>query len=295
MVTDPLSSRTMSAFPLSVGTSLAFESIFQTESPSIDPMRVIPQQINISNYAEFWINISTLFRNMMGSLSKEDSLRVNSTDLKDALINEMDTIQSLLLNEGGGSCKPIFYVCEYQALQSKQSKYFVLRQDSTLKQKINRALHDQAIKLLLAELGESDSLRVYDSDLSTLVKRVAGVVQTRTSALILTHIAYDLTSHGQFTKLDLIESHTGVLKSRNQWYTKYLDGGTLSNIPFLKGLLPVFGDKETFRPLDIKARQDVIDLAKQFKWNPTTTREKVLLNISFMKNPYLVAILKQLI
>lgn len=294
MVTDALSNRTMSAYPLSVGTSLAFESIFETTNLSIDPLRIIPQKVNIAAYSEFWINVSTLFRNMMGSLGKEQSLRVNSTDLKDALINEIDVIQSLIQNEGGSRIKPVFYVCEYEKLQSKQSKYVVLRQDTTVGQKINTALRNQAIKMLLKELGTSDNLRVYDSELGTLNKDVSGALQLKTNALILSHVPYDLTSYDQFTKLDLIESHTGVLKTRAQWHTKYLDGKNLPMIPFLKGLMPVFGDTETFRPIDIKARQDVIALAKEFKWSALTTRDKVIFNLDFMKNKYLALIIKDM-
>ena len=294
MVTDPLSNRTMSAYPLSVGTSLAFESIFETTDPSIDPTRIIPQKVNIAAYSEFWINLSTLFRNMIGSLGKEQAARVNSNELKDALINEIDVIQSLIRNEGGSAVKPIFYVCGYEKLQRKQSKYVVLRQDTTMNQKINRQLHDQAIKLLLKELGQSDNLRVYDSELGTLTKQVVGAVQFKSAALILTHVAYDLVSHKHFSKLDLIESHTGVLKPRAQWHTKYLDGKNLPMIPFLEGLLPVFGDSETFRPLDIKARQDIINLAKEYKWSALTTKEKVLFNLDFMKNKYLVTIVKDM-
>jgi hypothetical protein len=55
---DSLSTRTISAFPLSISTSLALESIFTPKLPPYDPNRIIPEHINLIDYQEIWINFS---------------------------------------------------------------------------------------------------------------------------------------------------------------------------------------------------------------------------------------------
>lgn len=290
---DPLPGRTISAFPLSVGTSLAFESIFRSTQPSIDPERKVPQWVDMGDYQEFWVNLSTLFRNMMGALDKTAALTVNYHQLRDALIGEMETIQSLVRNEGGNKTKVIFFVCGYEKLAKSESKFVQLRKDDTVNQKIYRALHDQTLKLILAELHQSDTLRVYDSEIGKPPPNGPSTPTTgKPVALLLTHIAWDLTSFKNFTTLDLIESHTGALKKRPQWYSKYQNGRELVMIPFMEGFLKVFGDSEHFRPMDIRLRKDIIELAQEYRWTQVTTREKVRSNLDQLKNPYYRDILK---
>lgn len=288
-VQDPTTARTMSAFPLSVGTSLALESVFQTSAPSIDPERKIPQQINLSDYSEMWINLSTLFRNLMGSLSKDQSNAVNSHQIKNALIDEIDTILSLVKNEGMNQVKPIFYVCEYKKLYSNPNKFVSMKQNNTDNQKIYQALQDQAVELVLKDLKQTDTLRVYDTEIN---KEGQG---NKKNALIITHAAYDLVSHSNFTKLDLLESHSGVLKHRSMFYTKYADGKDLAMIPFMKGFFPVFGDSTHFRAMDIRLRRELIELAKTNNWTQLTTIAKVKSNIDYMKNRLYVDILKSVL
>lgn len=292
---DPLSGRVLSAFPLSVGTSLAFESIFQTTSPSIDPERVIPQFINIADYQEFWINLSTLFRNLMGALPKQDAAMVGAPDLAASLMQEMEFIQSLAKNEGGGTTKVIFYVCEYKKLMNKASQYVKLKGDDTVNQKIYAALRDNAIKIVLDTMHQSDTLRVYDSEIGKAPKGPHVVSPLKKTALIISHIAWDLTSYKNFITLDLLESHTGVLKKRAQWYTKYTGGKELQMIPFMEGFFSVFGDSEHFRPMDIRLRKDIVELANENRWTQLTTREKVKSNLDQLKNPYYRDILKSVL
>jgi len=45
-----LASRTVSAFPISIGTSLAFESVFFPRQPSYDPERQIPNRVEVTQY-----------------------------------------------------------------------------------------------------------------------------------------------------------------------------------------------------------------------------------------------------
>ena len=65
-----LYTRTISAFPISVGTSLALESLFAPRLETIDPERKF-ERVDVTKYSEVWINLSTLFRNIVGAVEKK--------------------------------------------------------------------------------------------------------------------------------------------------------------------------------------------------------------------------------
>lgn len=292
---DVIANRAISAFGVSVGTSLALESIFRFEQPSIDPDRKIPQHVNIQNYDEFWINVATLFRNMIGALPKEGSNTVIVPDLAEALINEIAYINQLVEYQSSGKTQVIFYVCEYKTIDSMGTEYIHVRRDNTTNQKIYTALQNQSLQEVINKIGKGDNFRVFDTDINVTPKGNPGVAVRKSKALILTHIPYDLTSWNRFTTLDLIESHSGVLKKRSAWYTKYLNGKDLPNIPFVRGFIPVFGDKEQFSPMDIKLRKEIIEIAKANNWTQLTTLPKIKSNLAGMKNKFYLTILNTIL
>ena len=112
-------------------------------------------------------------------------------------------------------------------------------------------------------------------------------------ALILTHFAYDLLAKG-FSSLHLLESHTGTIKNKFMWYTKYLNGKELSSIPFREDMLQIFGDNEHFRPWPIKARRQVLELAAKYNWSQVTQNDKVRYGFGQIVDPYLRDILREL-
>lgn len=285
--TDPLSNRAVSAFPLSIGTSLCFESLFVGPNKPYDPEREIPQKVNINDYDEFYINISTLFRNINGALSKDEIYKVGVKGFKECLEFEIETIESIIKNEGNDRVKVIFYVCEYKAASNKlKYPYAQFRSDNTEKQLTYRKLHNDTIAKLLSDNKGKENLKVFDSIITPTHK---------CKALLMTHMAYDLLSHKNFSKFDLIESHTGVLKPKHFWYTKFHDGKTLNMIPFNKGFLQIFGDSEFFKPLDIRLRRTIVELAKENKWTQTITKDKIFMNLDTMKDHYSREIIKSIL
>ena len=250
-----LANRTMGAFPLSIGTSLAFESIFENAPrPPYDPARLIPQKVNIAEYEEMWINLSTLNRNIIGSLAREDAPGALPREIADVLYQEMDFIVSLLQNEGNKSTRPIFYACDYSSLENKyRNTKAQLRADNTENQKIYSATLRATLQLVFKEITNKTILKAMNPKL-----KPEGTPKT----LLLSHAAYDLTSKNNFRELHLIESHTGLLRKPPMWYVKYYHGKELAMIPFMEGLLPVFGDNETFAPMAISIRREIIEIAK---------------------------------
>lgn len=274
MQTHLTASRAIGAFPVSIATSIALEYVLGVESEA-NPE---PKPKTIQNYREFWINIKTLFRNVYGALDKQATKAILPDAMEDAIWQEMETIRSIVDQYSNGVTKVVYYVSNY----SKIGKFKMAspKGDRTELQLAYAMLMRNTIGKLLkkhSQTGEQD-IRLFDHYLKPTVQA---------NTLILTHIAYDLVSYKNFGTLSLIESHTGTIKTREKWYTKYHGGKDLPMLPFMEGLLPVFGDNEFFSPLNKKSRDEVLELANKYKWDPSTTRDKVLYGVNTLQNLYL--------
>ena len=103
-----------------------------------------------------------------------------------------------------------------------------------------------------------------------------------------------MLSNYNFTSLTLLESHTGVLKDTHQLYTKYANGKELARIPFTKYFLEIFGDSQTFFPMDRKLRKDITDIAEKYKWTQITTLDKINYGIDQIQNPLTKAVIREM-
>lgn len=275
MQTHLTASRAVGAFPVSIATSIALEHVLGVQSEA-NPE---PKPKSIQKYRELWLNIKTLFRNLHGALEKDAVKEVLPDELEDALWQEMETIASIINQYSNGVTKVVFYLSNYKDIQSK-FKMATLKSETTERQLAYSTLVNNTVKKLLKQHGQTkdQDIRVFDHYL-----KPGNSVNT----LILTHIAYDLVSYRNFGTLALVESHTGTVKTREMWYTKYHNGKELPMLPFAEGLLPVFGDNEFFSPLNRKSREEVLELAVKYGWDPSTTRDKLLYSIDKLQNPYL--------
>ncbi len=272
-----LEERALGQFPLSVATSLALESVC-----GIHPDHSFPEP-PINDYREFWINVKTLFRNLVGALEKGDSQSALPVPMAETLIEEMETIKQIVAEYSSGRCAVVFYISNYEGMEKKYPRA-TLRMDNTQKQKFMTATYVKVI----------EALNKIHPEHGILLFKLKLEPKKFPRALILTHIAYDLVSYPGFEKLTLVESHTGAIKDRDRWYTKYYNGREIPNIPFREDLLQVFGDSETFRPMAPAVKKDMIDLATKFRWSSITTRDKILFSIETLTNPYLRELIKSL-
>lgn len=283
-----IETRATSSFPISLGTALALESIF-IDSPEgyYDPEREIPQRVKLFEYGEIWINVYTLYRNLIGSMKAEVLPGLKPEQIAQALHQEIDVITSLFKNEGGGVCQPFFYFCDYRSLlMASRHKAIHFREDKTEKQRLFKQKGMKSIELLMK--GNHDIKRL-DDTLKTLIPS--------TKALVLTHIAYDLLSYTQFSRLDLIESNTGRVKTRREWNSKYADCGQrkMNMLPFLRKLLLVFGDPVLIKPGESKLRNLVLDIAEKRRWTPMVTESQMMQHFSIdVKEPYVLKFLRDL-
>lgn len=265
--------RTVSSFPLSIGTGLALESLFKPTQPPYDPEREVPPHIPLSSYNVFYVNIRTLLRNIYGAVPKEVFMQAKAQDVVMVLESEISVIQDLMRNEAQDTVKPLFYHSPFEKISKIETNQFIkLRVPTTDLQKYTVDLTDKIINLFFKRNTDDRFIRTFRNDIRP---------QGSPKALMLTHFPYDLTSSSYFRTLDLLESHTGKKKNRSTWFTKFYGLGDhdLSYIPMVRKMLFVFGDHVSFSPWSSKARLQVYDIAKKYDWTYSTTDERICLTL----------------
>jgi len=278
-----LSQRTKSAFPLSIGTSLALESLYPGRDKPYDEKREIPT-VDKTGYRQIYINLHTLFRNLVSS-QKEDLKKLSVTEVVDTLLSEMEIIDSIFSNEGQSQITPVFYNLNYEEIQRLYRKLpagFSMRVPETPHQKAYHSLLMQVVDK--HEKSFKDHVIYYDAAfLSVKTKE-----EQKPAAMMLSHHPWDLLSSYNFSTLGLLESHTGVLKKSHLWYTKYNAIGEMPPMPFDRKLLLVFGDKEICKPTVLGLRKLIKELAVTKQWTGSTTIEKVTFDLNNeLKDRYL--------
>jgi hypothetical protein len=281
---EVISSREVGQLPVSIGSSLGLESLLNIH-PDIQH-KTPPLTMG---FQEVWINIRTLFRNLNGSLNREDAMSAMPNHIGDAILQEMETIAGIVNHETAERTRVVFYVSNYERMDKKYPRA-TLRVDSTPKQQIYTSTLHKAVQHVLDSLK---GVKRQDYDVCTFPLKLRPTSKKKT--LIMTHYAYDLLSYPEFGELVLLESHTGALKPRALWYTKYLNGKDLSMIPFREDFIQIFGDSEHFRPMAASLKKDLVELATASNWNQTTTTDRIRLCVDRLKNPWAKELVKSII
>lgn len=275
-----IAERVLGKYPLSVASSLALEAACGVHDDF--PVSKAP----VLNYTQLWMNIRTLYRNLVGSIDRTSGSSVVPELLAQALTEEIDTIADQIREVTQGKTQVIFYYSNYSNLERRYANPIAsLRQDTTPKQKEYTLIHNKTVELLL-QIRKED-IRVFD--LWPEPREVGAV------ALICTNYAFDLLARKEFSKLTLLESHTGQLKDRALWYTKFNGGQELSRIPFREDMLQVFGDSTLFKPADIRLRRELMTIAERYNWTSVTTLEKIKYGIDQIQNPYFKETLRSIL
>lgn len=264
---EGVAGRATGQFPLSIATSLAIES-----ACGIHP-EIIAKKPPVRDFQELWINVKTLFRNLYGSLDKETAEIVSFHEMGQTLIQEMETIRSIIA-EYSPSTKVVYFINEYLNIE-RDYPHAVIRSETTEKKRDYQNLLDQTIEQYLdknKELGIVLSIGKLEP-------------KSYVSAMIMTHMVLDLIARYKFDNLVLLESHTGKIKPFPQWYTKYFNGKDLPMIPFQIGLLQIFGDDVTFKPLSIKIRKEIAAVAEKRSWAAITSKDRIRSNLSTDLSP----------
>lgn len=266
---EGITNREKGQIPVSIGTSLALEG-----AAGIYPDR--ENQINAFEKppSELWINIRTVFRNLHGALKSEDRLSVLPPALHVGMIEDMTAVEAAVSRLSDGRTRVVYYGNNYTGLPSKYPRAQI-KEPKTPLQKSYVSLEVTTLKMLHGERGSQD-IRYFGIP----------ITGTNPDAWMITHLPIDLLSKPNFKSLTLLESHTGVLKSSFLWYTKLTNGKDLPNIPFGAFALQIFGDGgHYFNPMAKVIKDEVLRLADEFKWNATTTKDRLVLSIKSIKDP----------
>lgn len=281
----PLAQRTMSSFALSIGTALAFESLFKGDQPPYDPLREIPQQVNIRDYEEYWVNLGTLVRNIYSSVPANVQNDLMAVDMYVTMESEIDIIRSLVSENSNGHTKLVLYRTDHSRLRQRHP-HAKFRLEITDKQKMFGALRDSVLDEWIKRHSHVPGNHAYFEKLVPGYKK---------KTLIMTHDAYDLLSWPSFGELHLLESHTGLLKRRPLWYTKLHNGKDLMRIPFNACFMQLFGDSVHFHPFPMKDRELIKSTAVEREWTQLTTRERLMYSLEQLPDKVLGKLLLEML
>lgn len=248
---------TQGQYQVSIGTSLAFETLFGINE-NIAPTNPLPY----TRYAYVIINIRTLIRNMYGAVQKELKTEWTADKYLEKVVRELEVIPMILDDQSHGTVQAVYYLPSYRGIE-KKFPHAILK--GVGKKAVGR-LHYEAIeqycvgRINAAALRGELNIAMVDIELPPIDKR----------SVIMTHLPIDLLAYSGGDLVDLIETHTGVIKPRTEWHTK-LNGKGLERIPFASWSLQWFGDGKQFSGMPPKYRAAVLEFAQVNHWNQTTT------------------------
>jgi hypothetical protein len=261
--------REMGDISVSIGTSFAIQSLFN-KHPDKKPEKYLPA----ARVDGIYINVRTLLRNMFNATETSRILTTKPKDYLTALKSELTDIKAYIDSQEGSKLKVYFYLPTYASLHKEFGKTAELRIPKTDLQKQKLEIEKEVFGKLEQELLSLDEDKRYVNITDMGVKP-----SNREIGLLLTHYPVDLLYSPGFSKLLLIESHTGQIKGENEWYTKFSATAT-ERIPFNKAMLTFFGDSGgMFKPQHHKARDALMSVADKYKWTYQTTRDKIILNL----------------
>lgn len=267
-----LTARDKGQYPVSIGTSLALESLMNIHPDTHHRTNRPP----IHSFQMFWVNVKTVLRNLFNSVHTDHRFAVAPEHWTLALIDELAFYKDYCKNEGNGITLHLYtsnYDIEHLYPMAK------LRRDSTARQQHLTAVTEDIVNHLVRDPVLKDQFPI-----QVFKNRIQSNLYLKT--LMLTHYAYDLINPYQFSSLALIESHAGGIKPQAKFNTKYYNGKDLNFLPFREDLLQIFGDQTLFSPLHANIRKEIIEQAKLDRWTPVSTKDKIKHSINKLKNPY---------
>ncbi len=277
---DIMGEREKGQLSLSTATSLALEGaygILEESTHQQDPINP-----PIKAYRQLWVNVRTLYRNLHGSMPRivADTLSVDA--FVETVYDEMLILKGVIADRSNGRMKVVFYANTYKTLPRKYPKAHG-REKQTPNQVIYAAFENGTIEGLLKMMAES----AHQIDFKTFDMAIVAEGSPE-KVLLMTHYPVDLLHFSGASELGLLESHTGVIKQRAQWYTKMKDGKSLIRIPFNRITLQMFGDSSgMFYPYPIGYRKAFLEVAEKNKWTQGTTADRILLCVKLARNPHL--------
>lgn len=260
--------RVLGFYPMSIASSLAFESITHMGEHSDKT-----GELEINHMEAVWCNIRTLIRNAIYAFTSEEFMRLEHQTVIDAVVNDWECISERIAPQYP-QCEFKLYMCEYKGLDHAFPNAF-FKSSETPKQH----MYEEYERVCLEYFHEhyKDAMLIFDWKLN-------GPKRTT----LLTHLPIDLLSYHGFPDLQLLESHTGTIKQRRQWASKLQLDKSVTVIPFNRATLAIFGDNVMFRPQNLKARRLLISIGEKRGWNTMTTKSRMVEDVKLAYEPFLL-------
>jgi len=238
---------------VSIGTAMALEVL------------VGPSYVNV--YDHIFMNVKTLWRNFAGSI--EDPHVESIPEMAKLFMEECGNIVSIL----DGMLNVVMYTTDSKYL-GRTFKHAVIKVAKTDRQK-----HDLSLEEAIFNIMAKDPIW------NTFKHYKLKIPGDSLKALIITSHPLDLISAPKFRKLTLLESHTGTLKTKKDWFRKLNKSDKWAGMPFNILFIQLLGDNNTqFRSMGKKAVKELHEIAITDGWNSSTTNEKIKFGLKKMKD-----------
>lgn len=252
--------RQLGEYGLSMPTDLSVGGLLNTDErkPNEDLLR----SLNLEQYTRIYINVATLVRNIINSIDTIEIYTLVGKDIIQALIEDCNNLQRPLEN-----FELVFYKVDYLSLMKDPNLQLLnpwtLKTD---KQFYKASLTGELINLLVK--SQQIPIVEFKHTFKDDVTEAAG------KGMVITHVPYDLLAYKKLNFDMLLESNTGKLKLRKEWYTKYKDSKYLKPLPFNIQYLFTLGDNHLFNSIR-PFRDELITLSEKYKMDPSSTKAKV--------------------
>lgn len=276
-----IAEREMGSMPISIATALAIDGLYNRH-PDLKKQSPLPA----TKAHVLYINVRTLFRNVFGAIGDSDkAMSVKASEYADCILQEMDEIRTQLMQEEH-PLEVVYYLPTYKDI-AKYMGNGELRPLTTDNQKQKNKLENDTLQAIHDAYKGVEDKPFIDVNVEIWSK-------TYRNIFIITHLPMDLLNLKNTSEVFLLESHTGRLKPKNMWYTKFAVDKS-PKIPFNKGTMLFYGDSgNIFKPQPIKARKRLLEVAEKRKWNAHTSRERMIQGLELEVEPYLIKTIKAL-
>lgn len=259
--------RTTEGIGVSISTALALSRFFKDRIKDDERDLMF---ININDYPNIIFNSHTLIRNIVNAYDgdvRKDILTNNiDSDIIDVLLDELHVITTALENF---KTQPVLFLPDYTPIKQHILKDYVKTTKLT-----QNDLH--------FELSHRITQKISNMSLPIpTISKGFKLPYNRDRFLLLTHMTLDLLNIKHNPQMELLESHTGRIKTKDQFNTKYrkINKIDLDHLPFDEIIIYIMGDNTFIRPMPLTIRRETLTTSIKYNWTKFTTHRKVMINL----------------
>ena len=249
----------MGTFPMSIGTSLAFEGL----------LGIHPERPNLPDrskeFQTLWINLETLARNAISAYSMKKPKDITLNQLVDHMSQDTEMIDRVL-HDRGIKLKVFYYTTKQMGFKTKFPDFnlYVPTSDNTI---AHMKLVKEASAILVKKLNSTFEMNEFN-------------VRVVDKTLVMTHYGWDLMTQSTRNGIALIESHTGVIKPPELWYTKL--NSSNAKLPFYRCFMGIVGDRHYIAPNAV-LKKKILRISREQRWHNMTAFSKILADLRMLK------------